>query len=52
MGDWIDIENAKVASFLSKNKKFKLLYPYKKDSHNFRMREEILPGASGLMGLK
>ena len=29
-------ENAKkVAAFLSKNKKFKLLYPYKKDSHKF-----------------
>jgi cysteine-S-conjugate beta-lyase len=46
-------ENAKkVASFLSKNKKFKLLYPYKKDSYNFRMWKKYYSGASGLMGLK
>ena len=46
-------ENAKkVASFLSKNKKFKLLYPYKKDSFNFRMWKKFYSGASGLMGLK
>ena len=31
-------ENAKkVATFLSKNKKVKLLYPYKKGSFNFKM---------------
>ena len=46
-------ENAKkVASFLSKNKKFKLLYPFKKDSINFRMWKKYYSGASGLMGLK
>jgi len=46
-------ENAKkVAEFLSKNKKFKLLYPYKKDSYNFRMWKKYYSGASGLMGLK
>ena len=46
-------ENAKkVAGFLSKNKKFKLLYPYKKDSFNFRMWKKYYSGASGLMGLK
>ena len=46
-------ENAKkVASFLSKNKKFKLLYPYKKDSFNFRMWKKFYAGASGLLGLK
>ena len=46
-------ENAKkVAQFLSKNKKFKLLYPYKKDSYNFRMWKKYYSGASGLMGLK
>ena len=46
-------ENAKkVAEFLSKNKKFKLLYPYKKYSHNFRMWKRYYSGASGLMGLK
>ncbi len=46
-------ENAKkVAEFLSKNKQFKLLYPYKKDSYNFRMWKKYYSGASGLMGLK
>ena len=46
-------ENAKkVAAFLSKNKKFKLLYPYKKGSFNFRMWKKYYSGASGLMGLK
>ena len=46
-------ENAKkVAEFLSKNKNFKLLYPYKKDSHNFRMWKKYYSGASGLMGLR
>ena len=46
-------ENAKkVSAFLSKNKKFKLLYPYKKDSYNFRMWKKYYSGASGLMGLK
>ena len=46
-------DNAKkVAAFLSKNKKFKLLYPYKKDSFNFRMWKKYYSGASGLMGLK
>jgi len=46
-------ENAKkVAAFLSKNKKFKLLYPFKKDSYNFRMWKKYYSGASGLMGLK
>ena len=46
-------ENAKkIAEFLSKNKKIKLLYPYKKNSHNFRMWKKYYSGASGLMGLK
>ena len=46
-------ENAKkIAEFLSKNKKFQLLYPYKKNSHNFRMWKKYYSGASGLMGLK
>ena len=46
-------ENAKkVAAFLSKNRKFKLLYPFKKDSVNFRMWKKYYSGASGLMGLK
>ena len=46
-------ENAKkVASFLSKNKKIKLLYPFKKNSLNYRMWKKYYSGASGLMGLK
>ena len=46
-------ENAKkIAEFLTKNKKIKLLYPYKKNSHNFRMWKKYYSGASGLMGLK
>jgi len=42
----------KVAEFLSKFKNIKLLYPYKKDSLNFRMWKKYYSGASGLMGLK
>jgi cystathionine beta-lyase len=42
----------KVAKFLSKYKNIKLLYPYKKDSFNFRMWKKYYSGASGLMGLK
>ena len=46
-------ENAKkIAGFLSKFKNIKLLYPYKKDSYNFRMWKKYYSGASGLMGLK
>ncbi len=46
-------ENAKkIANFLSKNKKVKLLYPYKKGSYNFKMWKKYYSGASGLMGLK
>ena len=46
-------ENAKkVAEFLSKFKNIKLLYAYKKDSHNFRMWKKYYSGASGLMGLR
>ncbi len=46
-------ENAKkVAGFLSKYKNFTLLYPYKKNSYNFRMWKKYYSGASGLMGLK
>ena len=46
-------ENAmKVAEFLSKFKNIKLLYPYKKDSLNFRMWKKYYSGASGLMGLR
>ena len=46
-------ENAKkVAAFLSKNKKVKLLYPYKKGSYNYKMWKKYYSGASGLMGLR
>ena len=46
-------ENAKkVAEFLYKFKNIKLLYPYKKDSYNFRMWKKYYSGASGLMGLR
>ena len=46
-------ENAKkVAEFLSKFKNIQLLYPYKKNSYNFRMWKKYYSGASGLMGLK
>ena len=46
-------ENAKkVAEFLSKFNNIKLLYPYKKDSYNFRMWKKYYSGASGLMGLR
>ena len=46
-------ENAKkVASYLNKNKKIKLLYPYNKDSLNYKMWKKYYSGASGLMGLK
>ncbi|WP_440929973.1 trans-sulfuration enzyme family protein [Candidatus Pelagibacter sp.] len=46
-------ENAKkVSEFLSNHKNFKLLYPYKKDSVNFRMWKKYYSGASGLMGLR
>ena len=42
----------KVAAFLSKQKKVTLLYPFKKDSFNFRMWKKYFKGASGLMGLR
>ena len=46
-------DNAKkVAAFLSRNKKIELLYPYKKNTRNFKMWEKYYSGASGLMGLK
>ena len=46
-------ENAKLVSkFLSKFKNIKLLYPYKKNSYNYKMWKKFYSGASGLMGLK
>jgi len=47
-----EINAKKVSSFLAKYKNIKLLYPYKKDSFNFRMWKKYYSGASGLMGLK
>ena len=45
-------ENAKkIAAFLSKDKRIKLLYPYKKGSQNYKMWKKYYSGASGLMGL-
>ncbi len=46
-------ENAKkVATFLSKSKKVKLLYPLKKGSLNYKLWKKYYSGASGLMGIK
>ncbi len=46
-------QNAKkIAGFLSNYKNIKLLYPFKKDSFNFRMWKKFYSGASGLMGLR
>ena len=46
-------ENAKkVSKFLSKFKNVKLLYPYNKNSSNYKMWKKFYSGASGLMGLK
>ena len=46
-------ENAKkIANFLSKNKKLKLLYPFKSGSFNYKMWKKYYSGASGLMGLR
>ena len=42
----------KVASFLSKHKKIKLLYPFKKGSLNYSLWKKYYKGASGLMGLR
>ena len=46
-------ENAKkVSKFLSKFKNMQLLYPYNKNSSNYKMWKKFYSGASGLMGLK
>ena len=45
-------DNAKkVAAFLLKNKKVKLLYPYKKGSLNYKLWKKYYSGASGLVSL-
>ena len=46
-------ENAReVSKFLSKFKNVQLLYPYNKNSSNYKMWKKFYSGASGLMGLK
>ena len=46
-------KNAKeVSKFLSKFKNVQLLYPYNKNSSNYKMWKKFYSGASGLMGLK
>ena len=46
-------ENAKkVSKFLSKFKNVQLLYPYNKNSSNYKMWKKFYSGASGLMGMK
>ncbi len=46
-------ENAqKIAKFLSTYKNIELLYPYKKNSLNYKMWKKYYSGASGLIGLK
>ena len=42
----------KLQHFYLKIKNLNYLYPYKKDSYNFRMWKKYYSGASGLMGLK
>jgi len=47
------INALKVAKFLSKQKKVaKVYYPYKKNSHIYKLWKKYYSGASGLMGLK
>ena len=46
-------ENAKkVASFLSKYKNIKLLYPFNRKTLNYKLWKKYYSGCSGLMGLK
>ena len=47
------INALKVAKFLAKQKKVaKVYYPYKKNSHIYKLWKKYYSGASGLMGLK
>ena len=41
-----------VAKFLSKYKKIKVLYPYRKNSNSYKMWKKYYSGSSGLMGLQ
>ncbi len=42
----------KIAKFLSKKKNIEVLYPYKKNSTNYKLWKKYYSGSSGLMGLK
>ncbi len=42
----------KVAKFLSKKKNIEVLYPYNKNTKNYRLWSKYYSGSSGLMGLK
>ncbi len=42
----------KIAKFLSKKKNIEVLYPYKKNTKNFKFWKKYYSGSSGLMGIK
>ncbi len=42
----------KIAKFLSKKKNIEVLYPFKKNSTNYKLWKKYYSGSSGLMGLK
>ena len=41
-----------IVKFLSKKKNIQVLYPYKKNSKNFKLWKKYYSGSSGLMGMK
>ena len=41
-----------IVKFLSKKKNIEILYPYKKNSKNFKLWKKYYSGSSGLMGMK
>ena len=42
----------KIAKFLSKKKNIEVLYPFKKNTKNYKLWKKYYSGSSGLMGLK
>ncbi len=42
----------KIAKFLSKKKNIEVLYPYKKNTKNYKLWKKYYSGSSGLMGIK
>jgi len=42
----------KIAKFLSKKKNIEVLYPYKKNTKNYKLWRKYYSGSSGLMGIK